>query len=132
MQCPKCASQEFDAMPDGSARCRYCGSMIQGVYRPAASGFERQFNNLGDNLSTGKKDKWVAILLSFFLGYLGVQFFYLGDNKKGIICLLITLILGVFLIGLLITCVWSLIFCVQMLTMSDQDFNLKYNYPQRK
>lgn len=129
MQCPNCASQEFDILNDGSGRCRFCGHIIPGMGRPAPSGIEREFNNLGNNLQTGRKDKWIAILLSFFLGYLGIQFFYLGEKTKGIICLAITLILGWVLIGLLITGIWSLIVCVQLLTMNDQEFNAKYNNP---
>lgn len=117
-------------MPDGSARCRYCGSMIPGVFRPAPSAFEQQFNNVGNNLSAGRKDKWVAILLAFFFGIFGVQFFYLGQTTKGIVCLLITLLLGLLLVGLIITGIWSFIFCIQMLVMSDQEFNAKYNTPK--
>ena len=128
-----CGSQEFDAMPNGAARCRYCGNMIQGVYRPAPSGIEQQFNNMGSNLQTGKKDKWIAILLAFFLGWLGAQYFYLGDTTKGIICVAIVLLLGwFFFIGLLITGIWSLISFIMLLAMSDQQFDEKYNSPRRK
>lgn len=133
MQCMNCGSQEFDAMPNGAARCRYCGNMIQGVYRPAPSGIEQQFNNMGSNLQTGKKDKWIAILLAFFLGWLGAQYFYLGDTTKGIICVAIVLLLGwFFFIGLLITGIWSLISFIMLLAMSDQQFDEKYNSPRRK
>ena len=128
-----CGSQEFDAMPNGAARCRYCGNMIQGVYRPAPSGIEQQFNNMGSNLQAGKKDKWIAILLAFFLGWLGAQYFYLGDTTKGIICVAIVLLLGwFFFIGLLITGIWSLISFIMLLAMSDQQFDEKYNSPRRK
>lgn len=133
MQCMNCGSQEFDAMPNGAARCRYCGNLIQGVFRPAPTGIERQFNNMGENLSAGRKDKWVAALLAFFLGCLGIQFFYLGETTKGVVCLVIALLLGwVFGLGLLITGIWSLIFLIQILTMSDQEFNHRYNGPKRR
>ena len=133
MQCMNCGSQEFDAMPNGAARCRYCGNLIHGVFRPAPTGIERQFNNMGENLSAGRKDKWVAALLAFFLGCLGIQFFYLGETTKGVVCLVITLLLGwVFGLGLLITGIWSLIFLIQILTMSDQEFNQRYNGPKRR
>lgn len=133
MYCPNCASQEFDLMTDGSGRCRYCGTTVAGMGRPAPSGIERQFNNMGDNLSTGKKDKWVAAIIAFFVGPLGIQFFYLGDMTKGVICLAITLLLGwVFGLGLLITWIWSLIFIVQIIAMSEQEFNQRFNGPKRK
>lgn len=128
MQCTNCASQEFDMLANGAGRCRYCGQIIPGMYQPAPSGIERQFNNLGDNLTKGRKDKWIAILLAFFVGILGIQFFYLGETQKGVICLLITFLLGlVFGLGLIITSIWSLIFIVQLLTMNEQVFDAKYN-----
>lgn len=130
MQCPNCASQDFDILQNGAGRCRYCGNVIAGMAKPAPTGIEREFNNFGNNIQAGRKDKWVAILIAFFLGPLGIQFFYLGENKKGIICLLITLVLGIFIVGIVITCIWSLIFCVQLLTMSEQEFNAKYNQPR--
>lgn len=133
MQCMNCGSQEFDAMPNGAARCRYCGNFIPGVYRPAPSGFEQQFNNIGNNLQTGSKDKWIAILLAFFFGCFGAQYFYLGDMTKGVVCLAITLLLGwLFFIGIIITGIWSLISCIILLSMSDQQFNEKYNSRQRR
>lgn len=132
MQCPNCASQEFDLLENGAGRCRYCGQIIPGMGQPAPTGIERQFNNIGNNVSSGRKDKWIAALIAFFVGPLGIQFFYLGETQKGVICLILTLVLGwVFGIGLLITCIWSLIFIVQILTMSDQAFNAKYNTPNQ-
>lgn len=131
MQCPNCGSQEFDILQKGAGRCRYCGNIIPGMARPAPTGMERQFNNMGDNLSAGRKDKWVAALLAFFLGWLGIHFFYLGETSKGVVSILITVLLGwVFGLGLLITGIWSLIFLVRILTMSDQEFNQRFNGPK--
>lgn len=131
MQCMNCGSQEFDILQTGAGRCRYCGNIIPGMARPAPTGIEREFNNMGNNLSAGKKDKWVAALLAFFLGCLGIQFFYLGETTKGVVCLAITILLGwVFGLGLFITGIWSLIFLIQILTMSDQEFNQRFNGPK--
>ena len=131
MQCPNCASQEFDILHTGAGRCRYCGNIIPGMARPAPTGIERQFDNMGNNLSAGRKDKWVAAILAFFLGCFGIQFFYLGETTKGVVCLVITILLGwVFGLGLIITGIWSLIFMIQILTMSDQEFNQRFNGPK--
>ena len=124
MQCMNCGSQEFDAMPNGAARCRYCGNMIQGVYRPAPSGFERQFNNMGTNLQTGKKDKWVAIILAVLLGTFGAQYFYLGKTGAGFLSLIF------FWTG--IPGLWGIIFAIILLTKSDAEFNAQYNMPKNK
>lgn len=133
MHCPNCASQEFDILQTGAGRCRYCGYIIPGIARPAPTGIERQFNNMGNNLSAGRKDKWVTALLAFFLGCFGIQFFYLGETTKGIVCLIITLLLGwLFGLGLIITGIWSLIFLIQILTMSDQEFNQRFNGPKMR
>jgi TM2 domain-containing membrane protein YozV len=37
---------------------------------------------------SGDRNKWIAAVLAFFLGYLGVHKFYLGRKKQGIIMLL--------------------------------------------
>lgn len=33
-------------------------------------------------------NKVVYLLITFFLGYFGIQYFYVGKNFKGILCLL--------------------------------------------
>lgn len=124
MQCNNCASQEFDFLPDGSARCRYCGSVIRGACRPAPNSFERQFNNIGTNLENGKKDKIVAILLTFFLGGFGAQYFYYGEYVKGTLCLLFC--------WTLIPSLIAFIHFIILLTMSEAQFNSKYNNPNHK
>lgn len=122
MQCQNCGSQVFDAMPNGAARCRYCGNMIQGVFRPAPNAFQQQMNNVGSNIQAGKKDKWIAIILAVFLGGVGAQYFYLGKMAPGIISLIF------FWTG--IPALWGLIFAIILLTKSDTEFNEQYNKPQ--
>jgi len=56
-------------------------------------------------LSGGGKNQIVALLLCFFLGMLGVHSFYLGNNQKGIIQLvmfLVGLVTSLFIIGYVI------------------------------
>lgn len=65
------------------------------------------------------KQKMTAALLAFFAGFLGVHHFYLGSNTAGIVCI----VANVFCLGGLI----GLIEFVMLLTMSDEDFDAKYN-----
>ena len=47
-----------------------------------------------------KKNKIIAGLLALFLGSLGIHWFYLGDNKKGLIYLLVGLVGGIVTCGI--------------------------------
>ncbi|MCH5220108.1 MAG: NINE protein [Muribaculaceae bacterium] len=123
MYCPNCASQEFDVLVDGSGRCRYCGTIIPGVAKPAPNVFEQQLNNIGTNFQTGKRDKIVALLLTFFLGGFGAQYFYYGEYVKGVLCLIFC--------WTFIPAIWAFIHFIILLTMSDAQFNAKYNAPNR-
>jgi TM2 domain-containing membrane protein YozV len=38
------------------------------------------------------KSRMVAGILGLFLGYLGIHSFYLGDNKKGVLQIVVTLV----------------------------------------
>lgn len=73
-------------------------------------------------MDTGRsgKSRLVAALLAFFLGYLGVHYFYLGKVSGGIICILLTII----------TCgVWEIVSLIQgviFLLMSQQEFERKF------
>ena len=57
-----------------------------------------------------QKSKMAAGLLGIFLGAWGVHQFYLGDNKKGIIRIIVTVVtcgiggIGGFIEGILILC----------------------------
>ena len=79
------------------------------------------------------KNKIVAAVLAWFLGYLGIHCFYLGQNTKGIIYLAVSgvgilfcwLILPAFL--LCITGLLAFIDFILILVMSDEEFNRKFN-----
>lgn len=73
-------------------------------------------------ISTGAgkgKNKIVAAILSFFLGFIGIHKFYLGRSTAGILYLIFSLS------G--IPFVLSLIDGVMLLLMSDEEFDRKYN-----
>lgn len=119
MQCQNCGSQEFTPLPNGAAQCRYCGTTIPGVYKPMPSGIEQQINNIGTNFQTGNKDKMITLLIIFFFGYVGGQYFYLGQISKGVLCLLFC--------WTFIPTIIALIQFFIILAMSDQEFNARYN-----
>lgn len=119
MVCHNCASQEFDILADGSGRCRYCGAIVPGMARPMPNVYEQQIYNVGNNFQAGRKDKVVALIITFFFGSVGGQYFYYGNYVAGIICLLFC--------WTLIPTIWSLIYFFILLGMSDQTFNEKYN-----
>ena len=56
----------------------------------------------------------VALLLAFFVGFLGVHNFYLGYNSRG----LIQLLLSVIIIGLPITAIWAFIEFIMIIMRS--------------
>ena len=66
------------------------------------------------------KDKVTAGLLAFFFGPFGAQHFYLGDERKGVTYLLITLF--TFGVGAVALAIIGIIDTIKFLSMSDDDF----------
>lgn len=66
------------------------------------------------------KSKTTAVLLCFFLGFLGIHWFYLKRPGLGILYLLTGGLLGI----------GTLVNFIQLLCMSDETFNAKYNQGQ--
>lgn len=77
----------------GNAYCAYCGSPVS----PEASvclncGVAINKKKAGDNL--GGKDKVTVILVCLFLGGFGIHNFMMGENKKGVTRILLSLCMG--------------------------------------
>jgi len=68
------------------------------------------------------KNKTVAGLLAFFLGTMGIHKFYLGNNKMGVVYILISITI----IGLIVTAILSLYDAIKLFTMSEADFQRTY------
>lgn len=117
-KCPKCDSVEIVFFPDGSLRCKYCGTIISRT-NTFGSMASRGVNRLGDNLSSGTKNKLIAILLAFFLGGIGGQYFYLGKYLQGVICLLFC--------WTIFPAIWGVIHAIIILSISDESFHSRYN-----
>jgi TM2 domain-containing membrane protein YozV len=80
-------------------------------------------------IGSPQKDKWVAAILAFVLGTLGIHKFYLGYKTEGIIMLLVA-ILGApcFGLGILVMAVISLIEAVRYVILTQDDFERTYVY----
>ena len=124
--CPSCGAP-IDAT---ATTCPYCGAAIpqeekQTVYQPTAPTIiQQQVSQL--KVKKHNRDKNTAAVLAFLLGGFGGDMFYLGKNSQGVIYLLITILTGG--IGLFITAVIAIVHMVQYLSMSDEEFDNKYNY----
>lgn len=80
------------------------------------------------------KDHVAAGLLAIFLGAFGIHKFYLGYNTQGFIMLAISILAGIFTIGLAAGVVWviAVIEGVLYLTRSQSDFERIYVYGKRE
>lgn len=100
--------------------CPNCGNTISPTNMDTFSSIAtKNVVTLGDKLSEGKKSKIVAILLAFFLGCIGGQYFYLAKYFKAVLCILFCW-----------TCfpaLWGMIHAIILLAMSDCEFDSKYN-----
>jgi TM2 domain-containing membrane protein YozV len=68
------------------------------------------------------RNKFIAALLAFFIGPLGIHRFYLGRTGSGIAMVL----LSCTLVGLLVTVPWAFIDMIRYLIMSDREFEERY------
>ena len=72
------------------------------------------------------RNKYIAALIAFLIGPLGVHRFYLGKTGSGIAMLVLTCTV----IGLFLTVPWALIDMVRYLVMSDREFAARYARPE--
>jgi len=114
LACPHCGAPKLQ-----NASCRHCARPVE----PGASvcpncgavGPVRGYPGAAPApgapavvLVQASKSRGVFIILGLFLGCLGVHNFYAGYNGKGATQLIITLVLGWFIVGVVITAIWAL------------------------
>ncbi len=96
-----------ERIPEDAVICRFCGRQVEELSRSTATP-QVVINNSNSNVNTntningymGKcRNKWVALILCIFLGFVGAHKFYEGRIGAGILYLLT---LGLFGIGWII------------------------------
>jgi TM2 domain-containing membrane protein YozV len=70
----------------------------------------------------GDRNKYVAALIAFLLGPLGIHRFYLGRTGSGIAMLL----LSCTIVGLIVSAPWAFIDMIRYLIMSEDEFAERY------
>lgn len=70
----------------------------------------------------GDRNKYIAALLAFFLGPLGIHRFYTGRTGSGIAMI----VLSCTVVGLIVSAPWALVDMVRYLMMSDREFAARY------
>jgi TM2 domain-containing membrane protein YozV len=68
------------------------------------------------------RNRYIAAVIAFIVGPLGIHRFYLGRTGSGIAML----VLSCTLVGLIISAPWALIDMVRYLIMSDREFQERY------
>ena len=69
------------------------------------------------------RNKYIAALIAFVIGPLGIHRFYLGRTGSGIAML----ILSCTIIGLIVSVPWAFIDMIRYLIMSDREFATRYS-----
>lgn len=126
--CPYCGN----VIDSGSTYCPYCRNVIQSVQANTQPVYGQQPTQPmyymqqpapqqsapQQSVPSKGKNKTTAGLLAFFLGHLGIHRFYL-NNAIGVLYLLFC--------WTLIPSIISFIEAIVFWTMSDEDFDEKYN-----
>lgn len=97
-----------------------------------AVGIYRVGGALSNVANDGLSKKWVATILAFIAGWIGVHKFYLGYTKQGII-MLASFLLGWILLGIpsvIVSIIGFIEFCLY-LTKSDEAFEETYIHNSR-
>ncbi|MBV9930303.1 MAG: TM2 domain-containing protein [Alphaproteobacteria bacterium] len=71
---------------------------------------------------TTDRNKYVAALIAFLVGPLGIHRFYLGRTGTGILMLVLTCTVA----GLILSVPWAFIDMIRYLVMSDREFAARY------
>jgi TM2 domain-containing membrane protein YozV len=79
-------------------------------------------------IGSPQKDKWVAAVLAYILGWAGLHKFYLGYKNEGIIMLVISIVGAIctFGLGMIVMVVIAWIEAVRYLILTQEDFQARY------
>ena len=132
------ASQPFQGQPNQQQADAQ--SQTNGQYQTAQNQgyqYQYQYQPVQPHYSApyaSQKDHVAAGLLAIFLGAFGVHKFYLGYNTQGFIMLAISILAGIFTIGLAAGVIWviAIIEGVLYLTKTQSEFERIYVYGKRE
>lgn len=107
--CPNCGEDcSMQAM-----WCTHCKADFTGELRPVETRPRRPPDipqrQSSTQLVKSAKSRGIYIILGLFFGLLGIHNFYAGRLGVGVAQLLVTVILGWFVVGIFITAIWVLI-----------------------
>lgn len=126
--------QSYAQQPGQTAYCQQSNagyySTPQGGYTQPQGGYQAQYQQP----LVRTKDHVAAGLLAIFLGVFGVHKFYLGYNTAGFILLGVTILGGIFTLGIAASVVWliGIIEGVMYLTKSQPEFEQLYIFNKRE
>ena len=112
--CPQCGAP----VNANATKCEYCGAAIAQAAQPQQQGQPQVVYVQQPASNLPVKSKIVAALLAILLGGLGIHKFYLGQNGKGVLYLLLC---WTYVPGIL-----GIIEGIMILTSTDQKFQEKY------
>lgn len=136
MYCMHCGS----TMPDNVKFCGNCGAPLeqaepQPTYEaPKYEPVYQTTHQAGPITHNYTKSKIAAGLLAIFLGTLGIHKFYLGYTKAGVIMLLVSIVAGIFTIGIATAGmgIVALIEGILYITKSDEEFYQTYELGEKQ
>lgn len=141
--CPKCHGNKLTLLPDGSYKCAYCGNVFQVQKEQQESKattvptkpkpivvnvqVPSQQQVQGPRAYSKGKSKGVAAILALFFGGIGIHWFYLGKNKRGVAYLLFFFAFCWTWVVPIILSFAAFLEFLGLLFMSRDTFNKKYN-----
>ncbi len=133
LKCSECGGNKCQRVSGNTYRCLYCGStfttktdpvppaMPQVMPPPQVVYIDHQRQAAPyQPIRKSEKKKSTALLLTFFLGWLGIEWFYLGETTTGILCVLFFWTGIPFLV--------ALVHFIILLCTSNEQFDRQYNY----
>lgn len=116
IKCKECG-KEFSDMADACPNCGYNPTKA----RERAKGLKPK---------NERKSRTAALLLTFFLWWVGGDHFYLGNIGTGVGTLIIgsiTLVIGLYPVFLFVWAIVAIINFIRLACMDQETFDLKYN-----
>lgn len=141
LKCSSCGGNKIQSYGNGVYKCLYCGAVMheeqpQPTPQPQQL-TPQQFVQVAPMYAAPQqpvrqklhdRSKVTAAILSFFLGGLGLHWFYLGKIGRGLLypfCI----VFGFWTITTpIIVFIGTLVDGIKFLMMDDKDFDEKYNY----